>query len=169
MKFLLRFSTLLAIFLLIVEGWVLIMIGFGAISPSKFFLFLEGTNGLGIGIGSIIIAFLCFFFDKRYFTEEKGIEIEGKFGNVLITKKAISDLIEGMVNLEGIYSVLPNISIKNGKLLVKVEVMVAANQKMDILGAKINENLAYLLEEVLSIKDYKKKVSIKGIKRRRAF
>lgn len=160
---------LLACFLLLGGGWVLIMIGFGAISPSKFFLFLEGTNGLGIGIGSIIVAFLCFFFDKRYFAEEKAIEIENKFGDVLITKKAISDLIEGMTNLEGVYSVIPSLSIKRGRLSVKVGVMALANQKMDILGAKINENLSYLLEEVLSIKDYKKKVSIKGIKRRRAF
>ncbi len=169
MKFLLRLSILLSTFLLIGGGWVLIMIGFGAISPSKFFLFLEGTNGIGIGMGSIIVSFLCFFFDKRYFTEEKAIEIENKYGDVLITKKAISDLIEGMVGLEGVYSATPNISIKRGKLSVKVGIMAGANQKMDLLGSKINENLVYLLEEVLSIKDYKKKVSIKGIKRRRAF
>jgi uncharacterized alkaline shock family protein YloU len=165
MRFIFRLSIFLAGLILIFMGWVVILIGFDAVDIS------EITSALGwrlfiIGGGFWLSASLLLFFDKRYFYQKKQIEIKTEYGSVNITKDAISDLIREM-DIDGVSSIHPNVSIKDGRLIVDVRLKVFAGNKIKEVTDSINKRLIWALEEILSVQDYRKRVVIEQITKRR--
>ncbi|HAW50320.1 TPA: hypothetical protein DCX16_05180 [bacterium] len=159
-----RVCIFIACIFLVFLGYLLISLGFGIIGIGNIAIFIKKWIGF-IGISIWMLVIFIFILEKKIFSFSDGINIEGEFGKVWITKKAIEGLVES-IEIEGCENISCKVSIKGKLLDIKVSIICFTDGIVNVIES-INREISYLLEDVCLIRNYKKKVEITKIKRRR--
>lgn len=158
-----RISLFISLAFLIFLGWILIFLGFGIIPTSVISPFIDYKIAI-FGFFMWFLALVLFSFEKKLFCRDDGIDIDGKYGSIRITKSAIRDLIR-QIEIDGVDELLGKVSIRNRKVDLKIRATCFL-PSISGIAENINKEIDEIMKELL-ITDYRKMVYINHIKKRR--
>jgi len=158
-----RILLFISLSLLIFFGWLSIFLGFSIIPISRISPFIDYKTGIfGFSIWALVL--FLFSLEKRVFSEGGGIDIQGEYGSIKITRDAIEDVIGG-IEIDGIDELSCKVSIR-GKI-VDLRVFASCfSPSIEGIGDAVNKEIDKAMS-LLMIKDYRKVVVINHIKKRR--
>lgn len=163
MTTLFRISLFISLALLIFFGWFIIFLSFHIISLTTISPFINYKIAI-LGFFMWLVALILFSLEKRLFYSCEGIDINGKYGSVRITKSAIKDVIR-QIEIDGIDEIRGDVSIRNGQVELKI-VATSFLPAVSEVGEKISKEIDEVMKALL-ITNYRKKVYIDHIKKKR--